>query len=57
MVDENGIDELLDRLPEGRSAEEVVGGGGLLAEFTIRLMESQRRFGIGQFHRSCSRTL
>lgn len=39
MAGEKEIDELLDRLLEGRSAEEVVGDGGLLADLTKRLME------------------
>lgn len=39
MAGEKEINELLDRLLEGRSAEEVVGDGGLLADLTKRLME------------------
>src|SRR5690606_20761450 len=39
MAGEKEINELLDRLLEGRSAEKVVGDGGLLADLTKRLME------------------
>jgi len=33
------VDELLDRLLEGKSPEEIVGGGGLLEDLTTRLLE------------------
>lgn len=39
MADEKEINELLDRLLEGRNTEEVVGEGGLLTDLTKRLME------------------
>ena len=36
---EQEVNELLDRLLEGRSPEEIMGGGGLLDELTKRPME------------------
>lgn len=36
---EERVDELLDELLEGRTPEEIMGGGGLLDELTKRLME------------------
>lgn len=33
------VDELLDRLLEGKRPEEIVGGGGLLEDLTKRLLE------------------
>jgi hypothetical protein len=37
--DEREVNELLDRLLEGKTPEEIVGGGGLLDELTKRVME------------------
>jgi len=39
MVDEKEVNELLDRLLEGKMPEEIVGEGGLVNELTKRLME------------------
>ena len=36
---EREVNELLDRLVEGKTPEEIVGGGGLLDELTKRVME------------------
>ena len=33
------VDEMLDRLLEGKRPEEIVGGGGLLEDLTKRLLE------------------
>ena len=35
---EREVNELLDRLLEGRSPEEIMGGGGLLEDLTKRLL-------------------
>jgi putative transposase len=39
MADEKELNELLDRLLEGKAPEEIVGEGGLVSELTKRLME------------------
>lgn len=39
MADEREVNELLDRLLEGKTPEEIVGDGGLVSELTKRLME------------------
>ena len=36
---EEGVEELLDRLLDGRKPEELVGAGGLLGDLTKRLYE------------------
>jgi len=36
---DKGVEELLDRLLEGRKPEELVGAGGLLEDLTKRLYE------------------
>jgi len=38
MTDEKEVSELMDRLLEGLSPEEVVGKGGLLEELTKRFI-------------------
>jgi len=39
MADEKEVNELMDRLLEGLSPEEIVGRDGLLDELTKRFME------------------
>lgn len=39
MAEEKEVNELLDRLLEGKTPEEIVGEGGLVSELTKRLME------------------
>lgn len=39
MADEKEVNELLDRLLEGKKPEEILGEGGLVSELTKRLME------------------
>ena len=39
---EREVNELLDNLLEGRSPEEIMGGGGLLDALTKRVMERER---------------